>query len=106
MATGPVPRPSTSPTNARATRARSARPASVTVSRTTRPAISAPDFPAALTPGNHAGVGRTQGYTPDSAPNVKPGHAPGPGTGTPSSGYAHRSLAPIPVRHASVDPAT
>ena len=30
----------------------------------------------------------------------------GTGTGTPSSGYPHRSLAPIPVRHASVDPAT
>ena len=26
--------------------------------------------------------------------------------GTPSSGYPHRSLAPIPVRYASVDPAT
>jgi hypothetical protein len=32
--------------------------------------------------------------------------APGTGTGTPSSGYPHRSLAPIPVRHASVDTAT
>ena len=31
---------------------------------------------------------------------------PGTGTGTPSSGYPHRSLAPIPVRHASVDTAT
>jgi len=30
----------------------------------------------------------------------------GTGTGTPSSGYPHRSLAPIPVRHASVDTAT
>jgi hypothetical protein len=34
---------------------RSARPASVTVSRTARPAISAPAFPAALIPGNRAG---------------------------------------------------
>jgi hypothetical protein len=32
--------------------------------------------------------------------------APGTGTGTPSSGFPHRSLAPIPVRHASVDTAT
>jgi hypothetical protein len=31
---------------------------------------------------------------------------PGTGTGTPSSGYPHCSLAPIPVRHASVDTAT
>jgi hypothetical protein len=31
---------------------------------------------------------------------------PGTGTGTPSSGYTHRSLAPVPVRHASVDTAT
>ena len=30
---------------------------------------------------------------------------PGTGTGTPSSGYPHRSLAPIPVRYVSVDPA-
>jgi hypothetical protein len=48
----------------------------------------------------------TTGCTPDSAANVKPEHATGPGTGTPSSGYAPRSLAPIPVRYASVDPAT
>ncbi len=31
---------------------------------------------------------------------------PGTGTGTPSSGYPHRSLAPIPVRYMSVDTAT
>ena len=102
-----VPGPSTPPTNARATRARSARPASVTVSRTASPAISAPAFPAALAPGNHAGRRTdTPGCTPDSAAHVKPGHAPGTGTGTPSSGYPHRSLAPIPVRYASVDTAT
>ncbi len=41
--------PSTPPTNARATRARSARPASVAVSRTAAPAISAP-FPVRLRP--------------------------------------------------------
>jgi hypothetical protein len=29
--------------------------------------------------------------------------ASGTGTGTPSSGYPHRSLAPIPVRYASVE---
>jgi hypothetical protein len=48
--------PSTPPTNTRATRARSARPASVTLSRTGRPVISAPAFPAALVPGKHPGT--------------------------------------------------
>ena len=92
--------------NARASLARSARPASVTVSRTARPAISAPAFPAARIPGNRAGRrADTPGWTPDSGANVKarapPERAPEP----PSSGYPHRSLAPIPVRHASVDTA-
>jgi hypothetical protein len=49
------PGPTTSETNPRAARARSGRPASVTVSRTATPAISAPAFPAALVPGNRAG---------------------------------------------------
>jgi hypothetical protein len=76
-------------------------------SRTARPAISTPAFPAALVPGNHAGrQADTTGCTLDSAANVKPRGAPGTGTGTPPSGYPHRSLAPIPVRHASVDTAT
>jgi hypothetical protein len=35
----------------------------------------------------------------------QPEHAPGPGTRAPLSGYAHRSLAPIPVRYTSVDTA-
>jgi hypothetical protein len=52
-----------------------ARPASVTVSRTATPVISAPAFPAALVPGDHAAAGRTQGCMPDSAAHVKPGHA-------------------------------
>jgi hypothetical protein len=57
-------------------------------------------------PGNHAGRADAPGCTPDSAAHVEPEHALGPGTCTPSSGYAHRSQAPIPVRYASVDPAT
>jgi hypothetical protein len=57
-------------------------------------------------PGNHAGRADTRGCTPDSAAGIKPEHAPGPGTRTPSSGYAHRSLAPVPVRYVSVDTAT
>jgi hypothetical protein len=57
----------------RAARARSARPASVTVSRTVAPAITAPAFPAALVPGNHAGHGAdTPGWTPDSGANCCP----------------------------------
>ncbi len=46
------PGSSTPPTNARATRARPARPASVTLSRTAALTISAPAFSAALVPGN------------------------------------------------------
>ena len=41
------PGPSTAPTNARTTRARSPRPATLTLSRTFAPAISAPAFPSA-----------------------------------------------------------
>jgi hypothetical protein len=41
------PGPSTAPTNARTTRARSPRPATFTLSRTIVPAISAPAFPSA-----------------------------------------------------------
>jgi hypothetical protein len=47
----------------------------------------------------------TRGCAPDSAARQAWTH-PGPGTGTPSNGYPHRSLAPVPVRYASVDPAT
>jgi hypothetical protein len=54
------PGPSTAETNARAARARSARPASVTVSRTVAPDTSAPAFPAALVPGIGPAAGRTQ----------------------------------------------
>jgi hypothetical protein len=74
------PGPSTSETNARAARARSARPASVTASRTAALAITAPPFPARTgrevsgPPG-----GRTRGCTLDSAARVKPstGHLRG-----------------------------
>ena len=68
--------------NARASLARSARPASVTVSRTARPAISAPAFPAARIPGNRGPAGGHNGCTLDSAANVKarqpPERAPEP----------------------------
>jgi hypothetical protein len=49
------PGPSTPPTNARAIRARSARPATVTLSRTSSPAISAATLPARTTPGEATG---------------------------------------------------
>jgi hypothetical protein len=51
------------------------RPATVTLSRMSSPAISAPAFLAALVPGNQAGRADTRGCTPDSAAHVKPGHA-------------------------------
>jgi hypothetical protein len=71
------PGPSTPAVNARATRARSARPATVTLSRTAM-AISAPAFPGPpRVPGNHPGPpAATQGCTPDSASRVKPGNTP------------------------------
>ena len=92
------------PTNARATRARSARPASVTLSRIASPAIRAPAFPAALVPGeNHAGRADTHG---DARPTGRHTSSPNtlrPGHPHPSSGYAHRSLAAVPVRYMSVE---
>jgi hypothetical protein len=66
-----------------------------------------PAFPAALVPRKSRGpAGRHTGMDVRLGGALKPGHAPGTGTGTPSSGYPHRSLAPIPVRYASVDTAT
>ena len=84
------PGPSTSETNTRAARARSARPASVTVSRTVAPAITAPAFPAAVAPGNYAGrPADTPGWTPDSGANVKARAPP------------ERAMEPPPVQAAS-----
>jgi hypothetical protein len=61
--------------NERTARARSARPASVTLSRTAHPAISAPAFSTAVVPGEIArGRAVTGGCTPDSAAHVKPEH--------------------------------
>ncbi len=61
------------PTNARATRARSARPATVTLSRICGPAISAPAFPGRPPLANRPGAaGRVYGCTLDSAAYVKP----------------------------------
>jgi hypothetical protein len=85
--------PSTPSTNARATHMRSTRPASITVSRTARPAITAPAFPAARAPE----ITRATGWTrrdarstrrPASSPdtsrhprNAKRGRACGHGPG-------------------------
>jgi hypothetical protein len=49
------PGPSTAPTNARTTRARSPRPATLTLSRSFVPAISAPAFPSARNPTRASG---------------------------------------------------
>ena len=69
------PGPGTPAVNARATRARSARPAAVTLSRKTALATSAPAFPGPPRgPGNHPGPQPgTRGCTPGSAARVKPG---------------------------------
>jgi hypothetical protein len=60
------PGPSTPFTNARATHARSARPATVTLSRTAGPAISTPAFPGRPRPGNLRGT--AAGHTGMHAP--------------------------------------
>jgi hypothetical protein len=79
-----------------------ARPASVTVSRTATPVISAPAFPAALVPGDHAAAGRTQGCMPDSAAHVKPGHAVSTARPWKSSGYTDHAAGTDVVRYTSV----
>ena len=90
------PEPNSPSTNARASRARSARPASVTASRTASPAISAPAFAAASYPGNRAGRRADNGMHARLGGKRQGQTAPGTGTGTPSSGYPHRSLARFP----------
>src|SRR5579863_2995748 len=67
------PGPRTSDTNLRAARPRSARPASVTLSRTATLAITAPALPRPPRPGKPAGQRADAGTcTLSSAPNVKP----------------------------------
>jgi hypothetical protein len=63
--------------NARATRARSTRPATVALSRAAALAINAPAFPARpAVPENHPEpLAGSPGSTPDSAAHVKPGNS-------------------------------
>jgi len=71
------PGPSTSPTNVRAARARSARPASVTLSRTATLPISVPALPRPPRPGKPAGQRADAGTcTLSSAADVKPAQRP------------------------------
>ena len=71
-----------------------------------QPSAHPPSRPPRI-PGNRAGRrADTCGCTLDSASNVKARQPPERAPEPPSSGYPHRSLAPIPVRYASVDPAT
>ena len=65
--------------NARATRARSARSATVTLSRISGPAISAPAFPGRPRPREITGAARpdVRECTLDSAAHVKPERATG-----------------------------
>jgi hypothetical protein len=115
------PGPSTSPTNLRAARARSARPASVTLSRTATLAITAPALPGRPAPGKPAGQRADAGTcTLSSAANVKPAlglrrtlvrgpsvpAAPVRGRPCKADGPAHRSHPTDAVRYLSVDPAT
>ena len=65
-----MPGPSTSETNARAARARSARPASVTLSRTAALPSPHPPFPGRPAPGNWPGSGRTQGHARSAPPRT------------------------------------
>jgi hypothetical protein len=68
-----MPRAEHRPTNVRAARARSARPASVTLSRTATLAITAPALPRPPRPGKPAGQRADAGTcTLSSAANVKP----------------------------------
>jgi len=79
----------------------------VQVHATASPAITAPRLPGPHRPGKLRGP--PGGHTGMHARLGGPSQAwirPGTGTGTPPSGYPHRSLAPIPVRYVSVDPAT
>ena len=106
------PGPGTPAVNARATRARSARPATVTLSRTAALATSAPAFPGPpRSPGNHPGPQPgTRGCTPGPAARVKPGtrRRRGPSVAVrETADGAHRpSWRTNPVRYASVDTAT
>jgi len=102
--------PSTPPTNARATLARSALPAIATLSQTTVPAISAPALPRPALPGRSGTNGRAHGRcTLDSATNVKPKpptSAARPWPSVEADGYTDRATGPAPVRYTSVDAAT
>ena len=105
------PGPSTPIANARAIRARSARPATVTLSRICGPAISAPAFPGRPAPGKSPGpAGRVYGDARltqrfMSSRNTRPGR---PVRGCPwKADGAHRpSWRPDAVRYMSVDTAT
>jgi hypothetical protein len=108
MATSPhgCSGPSTPLTNVRATRARSARPASVTVSRTASPASAHPPS----RPPSSRELKRvrtvTSGCTPDSLACVKLGCAAAAPRLWKTDGSADRSNSPDAVRYTSVDPAT
>jgi hypothetical protein len=104
------PGPSTPAANARATRARSARPATVTLSRICGPAISTPAFPAARPRQITGAPGRIYGNARSthrlmSSRNPRPA---GPVRGCPwKADGAHRpSWRPDAVRYMSVDSAT
>jgi hypothetical protein len=98
------PGPSTAPTNARTTRARSPRPATFTLSRTIVPAISAPAFPSAR---KHRKSERTHGNArspqpPTSSRICVPGADRSESIRRDPSHFAYCRLAPRPAKPRSI----
>jgi len=112
------PGPSTPTANAWATRARSARPATVTLSRISRPAISAPAFPGRQPPAHHrdrqAGCTDTRStQRPTSSRNTRPARPrPWPSVNQPTvhtdrpSGRTPSAMRPWTPRHAGLQRCT
>ena len=92
-----LPRPSRSAQRGRAARARSARPASVTLSRTVAAPVTAPALPRPPRPGKPAGQRADAGTrTLSSAANVKPRTAPPPPPDPYSGSAGARRLIDVP----------
>ena len=100
-----APGRSTPPTKARATRARSASPASVTLSRTAAPPITSP-LPGRPPREDRTRRGRAQGHARPTQRRMSSWNASRRAMSVETDGSAHRSHRPDVVRYMSVDPAT
>lgn len=89
------PGPSTPPTKGLADTPRSARPASVTPSRTARPTIGAPAFPAALIPGKSRGTAGRHMRMHARALQLDP--VPHDGTKPAATRKSHTTVPPSPA---------